>query len=164
MTKPIKKQSAVDSIKDLLKEAKEKSTPRIQKFIPSGKEKEEDKRHFNKRPSNSGRKPKEENLIKRGVRELMDGHFLEEVPVRIKDPKTGQERVINKPRSLIVLDALFKVAVDTKNVPAMKEWFDRAIGKAPQPIRGDGDSDAPVKLEVDITSMLDKAYGDGDDD
>lgn len=162
MTKPIK-QSAVAAIQDLLKGAK--VAAHRGESINQKKGKTEDGRKHNKGIKGvTGRKPKEENLIKRGVRELMDGHFLEEVPVRIKDPKTGQERVINKPRSLIVLDALFKVAVDTKNVPAMKEWFDRAIGKAPQPIRGDGDSDAPVKLEVDITSMLDKAYGDGDDD
>lgn len=157
----LKKQSAIESIKDLLKEAKSRSVPKTEKL------KKEIKpvrgKNGGVRPG-SGRPLKEELVIKRGVRELMDGHFLEEVPVRIKDPKTGKERVINKPRSLVILDALFKVAVETKNVPAMKEWFDRAIGKAPQPIRGDGDSDAPVKLEVDITSMLDKAYGDGDDD
>ncbi len=111
---------------------------------------------------NSGRKPLEQTLLKRGIKAFIDEHVNEKVKVQITDPKTGKTLVIEKPRVAVVLQQLYAIGMGTTdkgNAPALKEWLDRAVGKAPQPIRGDGDDDTPIKLEVDISKILEKAYG-----
>ncbi len=119
-----------------------------------------DRRKFNKGHPGSGRKPSEQTLIKRGLRQLMDEHANEEVDIEITDKKTGKRIVIKKPRSVILLETLYKKAFIDKDIGAIKEWFDRAVGKAPQPIRGDANDDTPIRQEIDINGALDKAYGD----
>ena len=61
---------------------------------------------------------------------------------------------------MVLLEVLFNKAYSEKDVAAIKEWFDRAVGRPAQPIRGDGDEDTPIKMEIDISKILDKAYGD----
>lgn len=111
----------------------------------------------------AGQPPKEETLIKRGIKQYIDDHINEEVDVKITDPKTGKSRIIKKPRVAVVLQHLYALGMgqtDKGNGAALKEWLDRAVGKAPQPIKGDSEDDTPIRLEVDINKMLDKAYGD----
>lgn len=112
---------------------------------------------------NGGRPLKEETIVMRGIREHMNQHANEEIDITVTDPKTGKTRVVKKPRSLILLEILFTEAFQKKNVAAIKEWLDRAVGKPAQPIRGDGDSDAPIRMEHDISSIIAKAYGDDTD-
>lgn len=112
---------------------------------------------------NGGRPPKEETLVMRGIREYMAQHANEEIDITVTDPKTGKSRVVKKPRSIILLEILFTEAFQKKNIAAIKEWLDRAVGKPAQPIRGDGDSDAPIRMEHDISSIIAKAYGDDAD-
>lgn len=112
----------------------------------------------------AGRPPKEETLVMRSIRAYMDAHANEEVDITVTDPKTGQKRVVKKPRAVILLEILFKKAFENKDVAAINAWLDRAVGKPTQPIRGDGDSDAPIRLEHDISSIIAKAYGNATDD
>ena len=126
-----------------------------------------DKRKFNHAGPNSGRKPKMETLLKRGIKAFLDDHVNEKVKVQVTDPKTGKTMIIDKPRVAVVLQQLYALGMGTTDkgsAPALREWLDRALGKAPQPIRGDGDDDTPIKLEVDITKILEKAYQDNDDE
>ena len=137
------------------------STKRIETSFDLLKKEEKPKRTGKGGPRpNSGRPLKEETLLKRGIKAFMEQHTNEEVPVKITDPKTGQTRTINKPRAMVLLEVLFNKAYSEKDVAAIKEWFDRAVGRPAQPIRGDGDEDTPIKMEIDISKILDKAYGD----
>lgn len=135
--------------------------PKIQKDIDGAPK--VDRRKFNKRSPKSGRKPKEQTLLERGIKKYLEDHTNEEVEVEIEitDPKTNQKRKIKKPRVVIVMEHLYAIGIgntEKGSSAALKEWLDRALGKAPQPIRGDGDDSPPVRLEVDITKMLSKAY------
>lgn len=107
-----------------------------------------DKRKGNGGKGNIGRKPKEEVLIERGLHVIAEAHFGEEVDVKIKDPKTGQERVVKKPRLLIQLERLF--AQSATSHEAIGKWLDRAMGKPLQPMEHRGDKNAPIHLSVDI--------------
>lgn len=140
------------------------TTPNL-KTLKKGKKSKPDGRKNNRggKRDGSGRKRSEEKLIVQGVRQLIDQHAGEEVLVEIKDKNGKVIKKIPKPRSLILLEKLFDVGQAQGNIAAIKEWFDRAVGKAPQPIRGDGDNDAPIRIGIDIDSILDKAYGDDAD-
>ncbi len=117
-----------------------------------------DRRQFNKRTPGTGNPPKEITLLRRGIKAFMEQHSNEKIDVKITDPKTGQTRTIKKPRAMVLLEVLFAKAYTDKDVAAIKEWFDRAVGKSAQPIRGDGDDDTPIRMEIDITKILQKAY------
>lgn len=140
-----------ESLKDRLARLKgEKKSP-IEKLKKAEKSKKGGKR------SGSGRKPKESTLITRGIKAYLDQHINENVKIKVTDPKTGKSREIKKPRLVVVLERLFEAAVTDKNVDAMNKWLDRALGKPLQKIGGDDNQ--PLKLEIDIGPMLEKAYG-----
>ena len=50
--------------------------------------------------------------------------------VALKDKETG--KLVKKKRLEFLLDVLFQLGVNQKNVPAIKEYFNRSIGKAIQ--------------------------------
>ena len=95
-------------------------------------------KHGGKRP-NSGRKPVEEKLKERGIKDLLDKHALETKQVTIIDPVTGKQRKVDRPRTLIIMNMLFQKAQRQKDVKAAKEWLNRALGKAPQFIEHSGE-------------------------
>ena len=116
-----------------------------------------DRRKFNKRDPKSGKKPSAEIAAKRGIKEIMEGHFASSVKIEVRDPKTGKTYIIDKPRALVLLEDLFATAHNTKEVAAIKEWYDRAVGKAPQVI-----SSGPTPFRMDIRVMhliAEKVYG-----
>lgn len=151
--------TAQEKLKALLGEqdTKKKRYGGGRNHIPNGKP-------FGGRQPGSGRKPKESTIIFRGIREYIDEYFLGVEKVKVTDPISGKSRMVDKPRAVILAEDLFKkghygTAID-KDIPAIKEFFDRAIGKSPQPIRGDAEDDTPIRLEHDIGDFLEKSYGD----
>lgn len=122
------------------------------------------KRAFNKRHPNSGSKPKASTLIDRGIKAFLAEHANERIPYTFKDPVTGKERTIEKPRSIIAIEKLFELGMGLTivgNADALNKWFDRNVGKPAQPLRGEGEDDAPIKLHVDnLEDILNKVYGE----
>ncbi len=57
---------------------------------------------------------------------------MEEVEIETST-RIGKE-VIKKRRTLVLLDVLFAKGAKDKDVQAIKEYFDRQLGKASQPI------------------------------
>ncbi len=110
-----------------------------------------DKRKFNKRDPKSGRKPKEANIIARGIKAYLEAHYDEKVKIRVTDPKTGKTREIAKPRGILALEQLFLLGMgqtEKGNADALNKWLDRALGRPAQPIVGD--EDKPILLKIDI--------------
>lgn len=105
-----------------------------------------DRRHQNKRPPNSGRKPKEANLIARGIKKYLDDHFNEKVKIQITDPQTGKTRIIEKPRIIRVLEKLYEIGVQNDNADALNKWLDRALGRPIQTIAGEDNKPILVKI------------------
>lgn len=107
-----------------------------------------DRRKFNHAGPGSGRKPKEENLTRRGIKAYLDTHINEKVKIRVTDPKTGKSKEVSKPRLIIILEKLFAAAAVDGNVDAMNKWLDRALGKPLQPVGGD--EDHPIMIKIDF--------------
>ena len=138
----------------------------VEEKIPNSHSKEIgiDRRKFNKRDPKSGRKPKKETLIKRGIKLWVDQHINEEVDITVVDKKTGKTITIKKQRIMYILEKLYSKA--TKNdgdTAAIGLWLDRALGKAPQPIKGDENDTTPIRLQIDIQKLAEKSlYGTGE--
>jgi hypothetical protein len=160
-----KKPSVADAIKDLVRGTK--PAPIKNRKIDTVKEtkepKKEDGRKHNKGHPGSGRKPGGSALLRREIRALVQQHYNEEVTVKVKDPKTGVEREIKKPRVLIAIDALFTLGMKNNDANAIDRYLNRALGKPPQPLVGDEEED-PIQINHDVTPILEKAYGDDDED
>lgn len=108
-----------------------------------------DRRHFNKRTPGTGRKPKEIDITRRGIKAYLDSHFNESLKIKITDPKTGKEKVINKPRLVIVLEKLYEIGTQGEgSSDALNKWLDRALGKPLQTVGGD--EDKPILLKIDF--------------
>lgn len=105
----------------------------------------------------AGRPPNEETLIKRGIKAYIEQYCDEEVSIQITDPKTGKTRIVQKPRAVVILERIFNMAMgqtEKGHFPALKEFLDRAIGKAVQPIAGADDGESPILIK------LTKDYGE----
>lgn len=76
----------------------------------------------------SGREKIAEKTAVKKMQELIIEHGLEVVTETIRD------KVVRKARTLIVLDNLYHLAKDRDNVPAVKEYLDRQVGKPHQTI------------------------------
>ena len=102
----------------------------------------------------------QETLIKKGLRAYLDKHINEEVDIEVVG-KDGKVIKMKKQRIMYILEKLYKLATKGEgNAAAMNMWLDRALGKAPQPIRGDENDDTPIKLQLDIEKLADKSlYG-----
>ena len=101
-----------------------------------------------KRPNTGGSKPKEANLIARGIKAYMDAHFNEKVKIQITDPKTGKVRIVDAPRIVVVLQKLYEIGMKNDNADALNKWLDRALGKPVQAI--EGNPDKPIQLHIDF--------------
>lgn len=112
----------------------------------------------------SGRKPGGTALQKRIVKQVLAAHYDEEVEIEVKDAKTGKTVKVKKPRALAVMEKLYQVGMaGAGNDAALDRWLNRALGKPPQPLIGDED-EAPVAIDLGVDRMLDKAYGEDDDE
>lgn len=110
-----------------------------------------DRRKFNKGAPNSGRKPKEANIIARGIKAYLEAHYDEKVKIRVTDPKTGKVREISKPRGILALEQLFLLGMGQTsigNADALNKWLDRALGRPAQVVRGD--EDEPIMIKIDF--------------
>ncbi len=88
---------------------------------------------------------------------IIKEHTNEAVKMVVLDDKTGKRITIEKPRSLVMMERLFKAGMEG-DVNAMAKWLDRAAGKPAQPIVGD-DDEPPVQIDLGIGRILEKAYG-----
>lgn len=109
----------------------------------------------------AGQPPKLANLIAKGQKQMLDdfvaGEYTVDVEIR------GKKVTLKKSRVLIATEMLFLIGIKQESPDALNKFLDRALGRPAQPIRGDGDSDAPIRMEHDISSIIAKAYGDDAD-
>lgn len=87
----------------------------------------------------SGRKALVEKPIIQELKVLIDNHGKDLVEV------TTASGVIKKARVLILLDKLF-VEGYKGNIQAIKEYLDRTLGKAPQPLTGDTKNPLAIRI------------------
>jgi hypothetical protein len=66
-------------------------------------------------------------------------HAVEEEELAELNKSTNKVKIVKKLRYVAVLDMLWKEAVQNKNVTASKEYLDRTMGKATQPIEHSGE-------------------------
>lgn len=92
----------------------------------------------------SGRKPAVDKHVLLTVKEMIAKHATEEIEVQ---PSRTSKELVKKSRYLILLDVLFEEGTK-KNIPAIKEYYDRTLGKVPQPIKGDPDDRTPIPIEI----------------
>ena len=135
---------SLSEIEESINKLKEKKIPNSQ-TVENGKV---DKRKFNIRNPNSGRKVKEVNLIARGIKGYLDAHFNEKVKISIQDPKTGKTRTISKPRTIVALEALFNIGMKDKSSDALNKWLDRSLGRPATILKGS--ESEPIVLRIDI--------------
>lgn len=134
--------------------------------VPAGKrvikieklEKPKNKNYGGKR-NNSGRKPLEEDQKRKSIKQAWEEFSNEDVEIKQIDKGTKEVRVVKMKRLRSVQEATYNAAIEG-DVSAQKEFNDRVGGKPAQPIRGEGEDDAPIKLHVDnLEDILRKAYG-----
>jgi hypothetical protein len=129
-----------------------------------------DRRHFNKRTPGTGRKKKEETLVKIGVKAWLDEHANEKVDIQVYDKSTGKTIIMKKPRIAYAMERLFQIGTErtassSGNPSAIDLWLNRIWGRPSQPVRGEGADDPPIKLHVEnLAEILRKAYGHEDTD
>lgn len=107
-----------------------------------------DRRHFNRgHPGKAGRKPSAELKTIKDLKAKILEHGLEDVPVKGENGA----KIVRKSRLLAVLDMLYKEAIKNKNISAAREYIDRNLGKAAQPIKGDDETPLTIKV-LDFSS------------
>lgn len=125
-----------------VKNAKELSVHKIRAELKRLKEQGliEDGRKNNGGHENVGKK----NLtFSEKVQEIREAHLEEEVEVIIHNKQTNEYKVEKKKTMRAILDMLRNEAIAKKSIPAAKEYFDRAIGRAQQEIKHTGE----IKVE-----------------
>ena len=88
----------------------------------------------------SGRKPSPELERINRLKDEAEQHALQEIDAPVYDAdgkKTA--KTIKMARSVALLDLLFTEGLTNRNIPAIKEYFDRTRGKARQPIEHSGE-------------------------
>lgn len=85
----------------------------------------------------AGRKPNEDRERLNTLKDMAELHALEEVGVKITTAQGIKE--VKKTRAGALLDVLFSEGLKNKNIPAIKEYFDRTRGKATQPVEHSGE-------------------------
>lgn len=137
---------ASEALKDLLRGTRPQ-TEKVKKEDEISKPK---KKNGGARPG-SGRKPKEANLIERGIYAYMDDHYKGQVMITVTDPKTGETREIEVPRVVAALQKLYEIGTKGEgNSDALNKWLNRAVGMPMQPIEHRGDKDKPLHLILDV--------------
>lgn len=112
----------------------------------------------------AGRKPLQFDEQRRTLKRSWENFAAEEDEIEIEtadvDPitKERKKRKVKMQRLAIAQKALFE-NVKKGDTSAIREFNDRVIGKAKQPIVGD-DDDAPLRVDLGVDRLLDKAYGE----
>lgn len=88
----------------------------------------------------SGRKPSPEIERINRLKDEAEQHALQvvDIPTYGADGKK-LKKTIKLARSVALLDVLFNEGIENKNIPAIREYFDRTRGKARQPIEHSGE-------------------------
>jgi len=97
---------------------------------------------------NAGRKPEVALQELKKIKERIAAHGIQEVEIT---KAHGQKIKLTRIEAL--LDVLFDMGFKEKNLAAIKEYYDRQLGKAIQPIAGTGENN---EIVVKILG-----YGDG---
>jgi hypothetical protein len=116
------------------------------------------------RRQGSGAKLKEEVAERRGIKAWKHDFYTEDLTMEVRDPKTGKTHTVKMPRFAWLYKRTFDKAMQDMEIAYIKEVHDRHEGRAAQPIRGEGEDDAPIKIGIDIGDILRKAYGEPDTD
>ncbi len=161
------KKSVADSIQELVKG---KTQPVVKSLPPydSGKTAEPRPKGKNggARPNsggarpNSGPDPLPVEDRRRSRKQAWKEFGDEEVEVILNDnTKSGnvKQRRVKMKRLRVVQEMIYKKAISDRDMDAAKEFNNRVLGKAPQPIVGDDDED-PIQINHDVTPILEKAY------
>lgn len=88
------------------------------------------KRNYGGAREGSGRKKNKEKESVRSLMQRVEVHANEVVGLKLKDTN----KIIKKQRILFILDVLYNEAVNKRNIPAIKEYLDRTMGKSKQSI------------------------------
>ena len=91
---------------------------------------------------NSGRKP------------LLGKEKLEEVKNLITEHGSEIDPLKKKERILVLLDTLYQLGIKG-NPMAIKEYFDRQLGKSKQPLTGDKNSDS---IQISLTDLFNETH------
>lgn len=114
------------------------------------------------RRSGAGRKPLAQDEKRLNIKKSWESYADELVEVQQLDKGTREVRKVKMQRLRIAQDRLFKGVMDG-DIAAIKEFNDRVGGKARQPVTGD-DEEPPIAIDIGIDRMLDKVYGEPDDE
>lgn len=88
----------------------------------------------------------------------------EEITIMARDPINGEMVKLKKPRVVVAVMEMFNIGIQNKDTQSLERFTNRVLGKPIQPVVGDEDEDA---IQVDIHGvdrMLEKAYGDDEED
>ncbi len=160
------KKSVADSIQELVKGKTIPAAPHIEK---SPESKTKHKGNYKKKGGHggarqeAGRDPLPAEDKRRSRKQAWKEYGDEEVEVILKEnTKAGTvtERRVKMKRLRVVQETIYKKAVGISvagDMEAAKEFNNRVLGKAPQPIVGDDEED-PIQINHDVTPILEKAY------
>lgn len=73
------------------------------------------------------------------------------VEIEERNLKTGERAVIVKARNVALMEVLFNEGIKNKNIPAIKEFLDRTLGKARQPLEHSGTIESKTQERAKLT-------------
>ncbi len=108
---------------------------------------------------NSGPDPLPPDQQRKRAKQSFLDFAREEIDVITKTFRDGnvEQRKEKAARLRVLQQALYKKAAEG-DVPAIREFFDRVLGKSAQVIIGD-EEEAPVQINIVAQRILDKVYG-----
>ena len=118
----------------------------------SGGEQEPKKNGRGGKREGAGRKKISDSEVAEKIKEDLNFFILEEDTIQIIDKKTGKVREMTANKNTILLMQLYKEGMKG-NVVAIKEYFERTMGKAKQPI----DLSGTIKTEEQFVPEHDEA-------
>lgn len=113
----------------------------------------------------AGRKKKIGSKDFRTIQEMCENHALETVEVKIIDRRTRKTTTKKMTRTQALLDVLYNKGITNKDTPAIKEYFDRTMGRARQQVEFSGkikteEQRIPGKKELKAVQAYEQALRD----
>lgn len=132
-----KKKTTAERLKEL--------ATKLPSKVENMKKGEGTKKHGGSRPG-SGRKPTDASEMRRTHLQFIREHAEELVSVKLQDQKTGKVKIVKMTRLAVTMEKVF-AEVQRGESWAVREYLDRVLGKATQPIGGDDDMPIVVKID-----------------